>query len=81
MCICVYVYVSCVSHQKDPLCFDDHGPASRVQHERLHKVVLRHVHKSGLDAGSKDDLFGLFRAYNIKQALITAQYFNAEPVL
>lgn len=57
MCWCNY--------QEDALCLDDYSPGPRVQDERLHKVVLRNVNKSGLPAGSKDDLLGLFRAWKI----------------
>ena len=54
----------CVSHQQDPLRLDHHGPGSRVQDKRLHKVVLGNVDKRRLHAGSKDDLFGLFWTWN-----------------
>lgn len=49
-----------LSHQQDSLSLYNHNPGSRVQDKRLHKVVLGHVDKSRLHAGSKDDLFGLF---------------------
>lgn len=50
------------AHQQDSLSFDQHGPGSRVQNKRLHKVVLGNVYKLWFHAGSKDNLLGLFRA-------------------
>ena len=56
-CVCVRV---CHPHQQDSLGLNDHGPSSRVQDERLHKVILGNVDKGRLCARSEDDLFGLF---------------------